>query len=285
MPKQSTRPGNATPVANGGSILGEITQPPQELLHQLHQDIQKSGGELVPDPEMEGAIGATMFDLPGSEDHSLTVLLSEENVQLAPSQALVRIKSRRDGDGRRYLGIVTAGPFAEPDSLRADSHMLVTVATRGGIYLPPYHGRIQVTIMGEELPDGSLMPPRLRPLPNSPVFVLSDEESAAVLKADGDIRLGLVVGHRKVIVNIPSDKKFVLPRHTAILGTTGGGKSTTVSGLVQQAQAAGMAVILLDVEGEYAYLHEPTDDPRMLAGLADRSLKAGGVPHDRMDLY
>jgi hypothetical protein len=56
-------------VANGGSILGGITQPPQELLHQLHQDIQKSGGELVPDPEMEGAIGATMFDLPGSEDN------------------------------------------------------------------------------------------------------------------------------------------------------------------------------------------------------------------------
>ncbi len=26
-----------------------------------------------------------------------------------------------DTDGRRYLGVVSAGPFAEPDSLRADS--------------------------------------------------------------------------------------------------------------------------------------------------------------------
>jgi hypothetical protein len=125
MPTQSTRPANASPIANGGPILDGITQPPQELLHQLREDIQKSGGELVPDPEMEGAIGATMFDVPGSENNSLTVLLPQENVQLAPSQALVRIKSRRGGDGRRYLGIVTAGPFAEPDSLRADSHMLV----------------------------------------------------------------------------------------------------------------------------------------------------------------
>jgi DNA helicase HerA-like ATPase len=285
MPTRPARPTASPPVAEDDSSIGAVLQPPTELLQQLHEDIQKSGGVAAPDPEMEGAIGATMFDLPGSEDNSVTVLLSQENIQSTPSQALVRIKSRRSGDGRRYLGIVTAGPFAEPDSLRADSHMLVTVASRGGIYLPPYHGRVQVAILGEELPDGTLTPPRLRPLPNSPVFVLSDEESAAVLRADGDMRLGMVVGHRKVIVNIPSDKKFVLPRHTAILGTTGGGKSTTVARLVQQAQAAGMAMVLLDVEGEYTFLHEPTGDSKMLAGLGDRGLKAAGVPAERMTVY
>jgi uncharacterized protein len=285
MPTRPTRPMVLPPEGGVEPVLGAVTQPPTELLQRLHEDIEKSGGATAPDPEMEGAVGATMFDLPGSEDHSVTVLLPQEKAQLAASQALVRIKSRRSGDGRRYLGIVTAGPFAEPDSLRADSHMLVTVATRGGLYLPPYHGRVQVSILGEELPDGTLTPPRLRPLPNSPVFVLSDEESAAVLKAEGDIRIGMVVGHRNVTVNVPSDKKFVLPRHTAILGTTGGGKSTTVARLVQQAQAAGMAVILLDVEGEYSFLHEPTEDPKMLAGLADRGLRAAGVPPDRMSLY
>src|SRR5439155_13569670 len=122
------------------------------------------------------------------------------------------------GDGRTYLGMVTAGPFAEPDTLRADSHLLVTVTARGGIYLPPYHGRLQVSILGEEQADGTLAPPRLRPLPNSPVFALTDEESAAVLRTQGDIRLGLVVGHENVVVGIPSDQKLVLPRHLAILG-------------------------------------------------------------------
>lgn len=86
----------------------------------------------MPDPKREGSIGSTMFDLPNSEDGTLTVLLPKENLQLAPSQALLRIKSL---DERSYLGIVAGGPFAEPDSLRGDSHMLVTVATRGGIYL------------------------------------------------------------------------------------------------------------------------------------------------------
>jgi DNA helicase HerA-like ATPase len=81
---------------------------------------------------------------------------------------------------------------------------------------------------------------------------------------------------------VPSGRKDVLPRHLAILGTTGGGKSTTVAGLVQQAQAAGCAVIVLDVEGEYTFLHEPTQDPPMRAALEQRGLAPTGVPHTRL---
>ncbi len=231
----------------------------------------------------DGAIGRTMFDVAGSTDLGLTVLLAQERVQLAPSQSLVRIVSRLDG--RRYLGMVSAGPFAEPDSLPADSPILLTVATRGGEYLPRYHGRVQVKLLGEELADGSLVPPRLRPLPHSPVHLLDDAETARVLRAEGDLRLGLAVGHDRVVVGVPSDSKSVLPRHTAILGTTGGGKSNTVAGLVRQAQAAGLAVVLLDVEGEYTFLHEPTDQPRLRSVLAERGLEPGGVPVERMGLF
>ncbi len=262
-----------------------LAAPPADLLQRLADDVRAAGGELIEDPALAGSIGVTMFDLPGDEDNTLTVLVPRANIQAVPSQTLVRIKSRPNGDGRTYLGVVSAGPFAEPDSLRADSHLLVTVATRGGIYLPPFHGRVQVTILGEELANGTLIPPRLRPLPSSPVFALTDEESAAVLRAEGDMRLGLVVGQQNVRVGIPSDKKHVLPRHLAVLGTTGAGKSTTVAGLVKQAQTAGMAIILLDVEGEYTRLHEPTDDAGMLAALAERQLPLGGVPADRMTLF
>jgi DNA helicase HerA-like ATPase len=195
---------------------------------------------------------------------------------------LVRIHSQ---DGHRYLGIVAAGPFAEPDSLRGDSHMLVTVATRGGVYLPPYHGRAQLAILGEELKDGALVPPRLRPLPNSPIVPLTDTEAAVVLRTEGDIRLGLVVGHDNLVVNVPSKKKLVLPRHLAILGTTGSGKSTTVARLIQQAQAAGMAVIVLDVEGEYTHLHEPTDHDDMVLALKERGLEPTGLVRDQARLY
>src|SRR5947209_5081060 len=65
----------------------------------------------------------------------------------------------------------------------------------------------------------------------------------------------------------------------------GGGKSTTVSRLIQQARAAGMAVVVVDVEGEYTAIHEPTDDPTMLTLLAERGLAPAGVPADRVHLY
>jgi uncharacterized protein len=266
-----------------GDPNGDLTyQVPGDLMERLDADIRASGGELEPDALMEGAIGATMFDLPNSEDGSVTVLLPREHLRLAPSQALVRICSR---DDKRYLGVVTRGPFAEPDSIRGDSHMLVTVATRGGIYLPPYHGRVQVSLLGEQQLDGTLRPPLLRPLPNSAVHVLGEEEAAEVLGSEGDIRLGLAANYKGLEVRVPSGRKDVFPRHTAVLGTTGGGKSTTIAGLVRQAQAADMAVILLDIEGEYAFLNEPTDDRRMLTGLTERGLAPGGVPTDCMMLY
>ena len=255
------------------------------LLARLDADIQAVGTDIARVAEADGSIGTTMFDLPGSEDHTVTVVLPSQSAQRAASQSLVRIKSRKGGDGRTYLGIVTAGPFAEPDSLRADSHMLVTVATRGGNYQPPFHGRIQVSILGEELADGTLCPPRLRPLPNSPVFALTEGESAKVLQASGDIRLGLVVGYENVVVGLPSEAKSVLPRHTAVLGTTGGGKSNTVAHLVQQAQAADTAIVLLDVEGEYTHLHEPNSNERMKAALAERRLEPRGLPAGTMTVY
>jgi DNA helicase HerA-like ATPase len=252
----------------------------EDRKRRMEADIAAAGGECEPAPE--GCVGVTMFDQPGSEDNEVTVLLGRDRAQEAPSQALLRVESP---EGRRYLGVVTAGPFAEPDSLRADSTVLVAVATRGGQYLPAYHGRVRVAILGEQLADGSLAPPRLRPLPHSRVYRLTDEESASVLRAEGDLRLGLAVGHRNVVVKVPSNSKAVLPRHTAVLGTTGGGKSNTVAGLVAEARAAGMAVVLLDVEGEYASLHEPSADARLAEGLRERGLAPAGIPAERMTLY
>jgi DNA helicase HerA-like ATPase len=248
----------------------------------LDAEIAAAGGPAVVPAEFAGAIGRTLFDLPGSADLTVTVLLPDARLHEAPSQSLVRIRST---DGKRYLGVVTAGPFAEPDGLRGDSPMLQAVATHGGDYLPPYHGRVQVSILGEELADDTLVPPRLRPRPNSPVWVLGDEESGKVLKCEGDVRLGLAAGHEGVVVGVPSDLKAVFPRHTAILGTTGGGKSNTVAGLVKRATDAGMALVLLDVEGEYTRLHEPNGDGKMSAALAARGLSAAGVPADAMTVY
>ncbi|MGH2599611.1 MAG: helicase HerA domain-containing protein, partial [Dehalococcoidia bacterium] len=285
---------------------------PEAARAALLEEIDALGGPLVERPEDAASAGRTMFDTPGSEDQTLTVLVPRERMRSLPSQALVRIESREDG--RTYLGVVVAGPFAEPDGLRGDAPVVVTAAVNGGMFLPRYHGRVHVEILGEQTsrvsgaqpPSGggwgrganrrleptkgwggaarvsqlneALVPPRYRPLPNSPVFPLSAAETAHVLKAGGDVRLGLAVGHDDVAVAIDSRRKDLLPRHTGILGTTGGGKSTTVAGLIARLQASGVAVVLLDTEGEYTHLNEPADDPTMLAALYRLGLREAGVP-------
>jgi hypothetical protein len=266
-----------------------VAQPrPDAAMAGFEDDAQAMGGEYVPADHAQGAVAHTLFDLPTSQDGTVTVVLPGDSLRHLPSQSLVRIVSRDpDGPERTYLGVVTQGPFAEPDGLRADSPVLVTVTIRG-VLTPPYHGRAQVEILGEEVDDGGpdggkvLMPPRFRPLPNSPAFPLTAEETRRVLKLVGDVVLGLAEGHEKLEVAFPSDRKSVLPRHLAVLGSTGGGKSTTVSGLIDKFQRAGIATVLLDVEGEYTGIHAATQDPTMLRLLERRGQEAHGVDRVRL---
>lgn len=227
-----------------------------------------------------GSVGRTMFDTPGARDNTITVLLPTDAVQQVPAQSLVRIDSHPDR--RRYLAIVVAGPFAEPDGLRADAPAIVTTAVRGATFMPRYHGRVQVEIIGEQLASGTMVPPRFRPLPNSPVFVVNSDEKAAIFRVDGTMLLGVAAGDETIDVKIPGDRKSVLPRHTGVLGTTGGGKSTTVSRVIGEAARDGYAVILLDTEGEYTQIDQPATDPTMLAALARRGQEPAGVPNTRI---
>lgn len=255
---------------------GGIRQMPEGF---MEEEIALAGGEWQEAEECRGAVGFTMYDSPNSKDNTVTVLLPAEFIGSAASQSLVRIKSKSmkdaGGDGRQYLGAVVQGPFAEPDGLRADAPIVVTTTVRGARFAPRYHGRIQVEILGEEI-DGTIVPPRFRPLPNSPVFVLNQEETIEKLRIIGEITLGLAVGYEKMPVSIPT-RKDVLFRHVGILGTTGGGKSTTVSGLIGKLRDNDVAVIVFDTEGEYTNIMEPTEDSHMTEALKRRGMRAEGV--------
>lgn len=247
----------------------------------LDQEIKSNGGEIAIDKNCIDCTGMTMFDTPGSEDNLITVLLPKDKIRSIGAHSLVEIKSRtkeNGGDGRTYRGIVVAGPFHEPDGIRADANVIVTTTVHGGIFMPNFHGKVLIELLGE-VSDGIMMPPRFRPLPNSPVFVLSPEDTAKALKVDADpgITLGMAIGHDNIEVKIPSDKKTVIPRHIGILGTTGGGKSTTISGLMSQFQQKKIATIVIDTEGEYTHVDKPTQDDNMRKLLERRGIKAEGI--------
>jgi DNA helicase HerA-like ATPase len=254
-----------------------VQHEPPRVLDDYLEPLTRSA--TLADDDLTDVVGRTMFDSGQSEDGSVTVLLPKDQIAKVPTQALLRIRSEQDG--RSYLGMVVAGPFAEPDGLRADAKLIVTTTVRGGIFMPRYHGRVQVELLGEEV-DGALVPPRFRPLPNSLVTVLEASEKLGALRSAGSLQLGLALGDEDVRVGIPAERKSVLPRHTAVLGTTGGGKSTTIGRLLAEAQRAGMAVVLLDTEGEYVEIGEATTDPSMLAALSRRGLTPAGIPGTRL---
>ncbi len=265
-----------TAQASGNGDKEEAVLPvPEPVLQAVDAEIADAGGELKEPPEYVGSLGRTMFDTPSSDDGTVTVLLPRARLEELPRQSLARIKST---DKRSYLGVVVSGPFAEPDGLRGDSPMMVSVAINGALMTPKFHGRVQVELLGEELEDGSVVPPRRRPLPNSPVFVLSNEETAKVMKLSGEIRIGIADSHEDVDVRVPAVKN-VWPRHVGYLGTTGAGKSTTVSGQIAQLQRANFAVVMLDTEGEYTAINDPTKDEGMLRALKRRGLKPEGIPN------
>lgn len=269
MPEAS----NSRETTRGGAIDRSSTS--RAAVKNLIETSEKAGGLKKLPAVYEGSFGRTLYDTPGSSDGTVTVVMPPEHILDVTSQALLRIESHPDG--RRYVGTVSSGPFYDPDGISAESTAMVISAVNGAIGMPGHHGRLQLQLLGEEK-GGRIGPANRRPVPNSPVFLVDDAEMSSILGLEGDFAIGRVMGHESVEVPVPVHKKSVLYRHTGVLGTTGGGKSTTITNYAAGIAAEGAAVILLDTEGEYTTMHEVTADADMLALAKAQGLAIQGVP-------
>lgn len=256
---------------------------------RLERTGNENGGAYQEPEAYRGSVARTMFDRSGSEDGTVTVLIPEHQIGNVTREAYVRIDSFHPRTGEiqaEYLGVIASGPFAEPDALGANAPTLVVAAAHGAVLTPKYHGIAQVEVFGERI-DGTVIPPVNRPCPNSPVFLLGTDDIKAVLgldipSEDKPVRLGLLDGVSSLPIEVPAAQKSVLFKHLAILGTTGGGKSTTVSGSIMNFAEAGNAVVVFDIEGEYSTMNGATKNPRMLGALKKRGLAARGAANTHL---
>ncbi len=140
----------------------------------------------------------------------------------------------------------------------------------GGPFFPPEVGDdvlAEVEIQGE-LVGNRTRDTNDRPVLGSLVHEMEVKEVSELLGFDGDMKLGSMSGRDDLMVSIRSNSKDVLPRNIGIFGTVGAGKSNSVQVLIEEVAAAGWAVVLLDLEGEYVDMDQPTTQTELFGRLA-----------------
>jgi uncharacterized protein len=112
------------------------------------------------------------------------------------------------------------------------------------------HRLIAVVQVFGRLADGRLHKVKKPVKPNERAFFAKDEELEAILSVEEKVSIGPVLGTgaRAYL------KAGEYDRHTAILASTGAGKSYTAANLVKEYACLGLPVVIVDTHGEYAKL-------------------------------
>jgi uncharacterized protein DUF87 len=222
--------------------------------------------------QAEGAIAFVHFDPSAVKSHIAQALVHGDDLMKVHRGMYVHIISMKDN--RRYSGRIVEGPFYIPDALKRDSTPVQFIILNQGqgktLAVPEYHGWVQIEILGEER-SNSLSGAVRRPHPASPVLAYDSTMMSAMLNLDGNIRIGLLDNYEEIFVQVDGDNKGVVPRNWMTVGTIGSGKTNTCQVFIEETLAAGYAQVVVDPEGEYIFMDQPSN-----AAFIDEDLKRFG---------
>ena len=212
--------------------------------------------------QAEGAIAFIHFDPSAVKSHIAQALVHSDDLTKIHRGMYVHIVSMKDN--RHYSGRVVEGPFYNPDALKRDSTPVQFIILNQGqgkvLAVPEYHGWVQIEILGEER-NSSLSGAVRRPHPASPVLPYDSTMMSAMLKLDGNIRMGLLDNYEDIFVQVDGDNKGVVPRNWLTVGTIGSGKTNTCQVFIEETLAAGYSQVVVNPEGEYIFMDEPSSAP------------------------
>lgn len=215
-------------------------------------------------------LGFVAFDGSGADNQSSQIMVSAEHRAAFRRDAYVGVDDQEQH--LEFLGRVVEGPFYAPHEISAESAVgRTTVLHPDRVkFRPTYYVAGTVEILGQIESNSQIVPTPTRPRPYSRTYLFQADRLEQMLGLAGDLSLGHLLGYPEVRVRAPSDSKSFLPRNVGIFGTVGSGKSNTTQVLMEEATAAGWAVVVVDVEGEYVRMNEPTVDIGLAAILAER---------------
>jgi DNA helicase HerA-like ATPase len=222
--------------------------------------------------EPEAPLAIVQPDADGATSTAVRVRLTPDRWSDVRRDAYVELHD--PDDDLEFLGQLVAGPFytAQAPEGEGDTSSVL-----------PYDLHAMVEVLGQLLPGDRLVRTATRPRPSSEVYVMPPRRLRRLLTVEGDVRLGRLTSHAGLEVRADSDDKAFLPRNVGIFGTVGSGKSNTAQVLMEEAAAAGWAVVVIDVEGEYVRMDEPTDEADLTGVLYQTyGLAPRGVPDVRV---
>lgn len=208
-------------------------------------------------------LGYVHFDRSGVGNNRVEILVARDKIGDLVRNKYVKI-TNPDGSedkARHFLGRIVEGPFFNPEEVGRDSALAQTSILKGASFpsIPNYYAVGGIEILGE-LREGVVFGTATRPAPQARVEELSGEEIKKLLAIGGDALIGTLDGYPDIRVSLQTQDKKVLPRNLGIFGTVGSGKTNTAQVIIEEASKSGYAIIIVDVEGEYVRLDEPSQE-------------------------
>ncbi|MHB8560354.1 MAG: ATP-binding protein [Thermoplasmataceae archaeon] len=206
-------------------------------------------------------IGYVNFDSTSSSSNELEIRVPAEHLQGIRRGQYIRIASSINGQKVNFFSRISRGPFFVPDAVSKDSAFARAAILHAGEikFRPDFHGLCYAELVGQlNLDEMKTYGTFIRPGPQAAVYPLTGVEIERLLELSGDMYLGVLDGYPDVRVRIPSNKNAALPRNIGIFGTVGSGKTNTSQVLIEEAASHNWAVVVLDVEGEYVNMSNPS---------------------------
>jgi DNA helicase HerA-like ATPase len=248
------------------SAVGQ-TEKTMELCIEQAQTNGQQGQNARSRRLPEGALGFVAEDGLTAVNERVLVEIPWENRGCIARDRFVLIDDPLAGRSG-FLGRVVVGPLFRSERSEAalngaDRHSKAILA--------------EVELHGE-LVDGRTVNCKSRPAPGSVVREMNQDQVADLLGFAGDMCLGGIAGQETIWFRLQSKNKGVLPRNLGIFGTVGSGKSNTSQVVIEEAAATGWAVIVLDVEGEYTDMKQPSNEQALVGRLGRFDRAPAGLP-------
>ncbi len=287
-------------MTNGSSVENDRNEEPDEDVEVIESNVAIES----PERDAQGAaeqtiepaagtseavfgslvnIGFVNFDVGSVENASTGAMVSEDRRRHFRRDVYVGIRDREQGID--FLGRIVEGPFHAPHEIGPDSAITRTTVlhperTR---FRPVYYVYGTIEILGQLTPEERVVPTSTRPRPYSEIYIFPPDRLRAHLGIEGNFYVGHLMGYEGVQVHANAESKNFLPRNVGIFGTVGSGKSNTTQVITEEAVRQNWAVVVVDVEGEYVRMNEPSDDAHMVELLRrDHALDPAGVADFRV---